>query len=140
LLKQTKCETNTTSMIVPLKFTCVALVSCTDINCSLWAKVKMTNFGKCVLCVKFVCLVSRLVLLGMEGAELIEHGSTAEPGFRASDPYDYSCSVAGLNCIVQELRKASARAHLMVVATTLTQIVTRHSRNVKIHDSMLGSI
>jgi hypothetical protein len=60
LLKQTKCETNTSSVKVPLKFTCVALVSCTDINCSLWAEVKMSNFGKCV---KFVCLVSRLVLL-----------------------------------------------------------------------------
>jgi len=62
LLKQIKCETNM-SVIVLLKFTCVALVSCTDNNCSLWAKVKMSNFGKCVLCVKFVCLVSRLALL-----------------------------------------------------------------------------
>jgi len=67
----------------------------------------------------------------MEGAGLMEHGSTAEPGFHASDPYDCSCSIAGLNCIVQELREASARAHRMVVATALTQIVTRHSGNVK---------
>jgi Fanconi anemia group M protein len=28
-----------------------------------WVKVKMSNFGKCLLCVKFVCLVSRLALL-----------------------------------------------------------------------------
>jgi len=109
LLKQTKCESYTTSVIVLLKFT-LALVSCTDINCSLWTKVKMSNFGKCVLCVKFVCLVSRLallrstLLLGTEGAELIEHGSVAEPGFHASDTYDSRCSVAGLNRIVQELR------------------------------------
>ena len=61
----------------------------------------------------------------MEGAELIDHGSTDEPGFHASDPYGCSCSVAGLNCIVQELREASARAHRMVVATTW------HSRNIK---------
>jgi hypothetical protein len=63
LLKQTECETNTTSVIVLLKFTCVALVSCIDINCSLLAEVKMSNFGKCVLCVKFVCLISGLALL-----------------------------------------------------------------------------
>jgi hypothetical protein len=72
------------------------------------------------------------LLLGTEGAEIIERGSTAEPAFHASDPYDCSCSVAGLNCIVQELRGwGSARAHRMVVATTLTQIVTQHSRNIK---------
>lgn len=47
----------------------------------------------------------------MEGAELIERGNIAEPGFRASDAYDHSCSAAGLNCIVQELGEASARAH-----------------------------
>jgi 3-oxoacyl-[acyl-carrier-protein] synthase III len=64
-------------------------------------------------------------------AELIERGSTAEPGFHASDLYDCSGSVAGLNCIVQELREGSARAHRMVVANTLTQIVTQHSRNIK---------
>jgi hypothetical protein len=63
----------------------------------------------CVVCE--VCVFSKqvsavILLLGMEGAELIEHGSTAEPGFHASDPYDCSCSVAGLNCIVQELTEA----------------------------------
>jgi len=71
------------------------------------------------------------LLLGTEGAELIEHGSTAEPGFHASDLYDCSCSIAGLNCIVQELREGSVRAHRMVVATTVTRIVTQHSSNIK---------
>jgi len=66
----------------------------------------------------------------MGGAELIERGSTAEPGFHASDLCDCNCSIAGLNCIVQEL-KGSVRAHRMVVAATLTQIVTQHTRNSK---------
>jgi hypothetical protein len=40
LLKQTECGTNTASVIVLLKFTCVALVSCSDINCSFGLKLK----------------------------------------------------------------------------------------------------
>lgn len=50
-----------------------------------------------------VCVFSKQVsavtlLLRTEGAELIEHGSTTEPGFRAPDMYDCRCSIAGLNC------------------------------------------